>query len=105
MSIERDPYDSPYGRQQRVDRELNEDPNSARNYLSRIKEVPNMTKTQTVLDFDCISGFTAFFYTPEDGESEISRSYELNMLESTWKELGSPKRITVTIESGDLLNV
>lgn len=63
-----------------------------------------ITKTKTVLDFDCISGFTVYFYSPEDGESEINSNYEVNMLESTWKELGSPKRITVTIEPGDLLN-
>lgn len=63
-----------------------------------------ITKTVTILDFDSVAGFTAYFYSPEDGESEISSSYELNMLESTWNELGNPKRITITIEPGDNLN-
>lgn len=72
-----------------------------------------ITKTQTILEFehdwslhDEYSCDVVDYETPIDEDIEDDyHKFSLSMTSEMYKELGKPKKITITLETGDTLNV
>lgn len=63
----------------------------------------NLIRHKTILSHVYTSAGLAYFNTFDEDTGDEVEIYELP--EDLWVDMGSPTKITVSIESGDLLNV
>lgn len=64
--------------------------------------MPALTRSTSVLSLTCEGGTFAIFQATYDDTGEVYKSLGIPIQD--WRDFGSPREITVTIDPGDTLN-